>query len=192
MSNKTCNNIINRKESNDRIYTPKNLAIDMIKYCDIKPTDNVLDPSFGGGVFYNNLPECNKDWCEIDKGRDFFEYTKGKKYDLVIGNPPYSLWNKWIKQTIEITDKFCYVFGVFNLTIVRLQKLHDAGFRITKLCLVQVKWWFSNSFIVIFEKNKKSIIDFNKRYYCDVCNKVCKRGRTIKGVKQSFNICTNI
>ena len=92
MKNKTMNN--KKSNPNDVVYTPLPVAKMMIEMADIKESDTVLDPSLGAGVFYNNLPKCKKDWCEITKGRDFFEYTKGKKYDWIIGNPPYSLWSK--------------------------------------------------------------------------------------------------
>ena len=111
---RTTRDIKSRKTANDVILTPKKLAEDMIKLCNIKSTDKVLDCSLGKGIFYNNFPECNKDWCEIEKGRDFFEYTKGKKYDWIIGNPPYSLWDKWLEHTCEITDKF-YMSTNFKL-----------------------------------------------------------------------------
>ena len=38
-------------------------------------------------------------------------------------------------------------------------------------------WWFGNSFIILFEKNKQSILTVEeKRIYCDVCNNKCKKG----------------
>ena len=166
--------------------------IKKLKLCNIKSTDKVLDCSLGKGIFYNNFPECNKDWCEIEKGRDFFEYTKGKKYDWIIGNPPYSLWDKWLEHTCEITDKFCYIFGVYNLTPPRVDEIMKKGFGITSLTLCKVDWWFSPSYIVICEKNKPSSVNvIRDRYLCDKCNKRCYRGRTIKGYKWGMNECSN-
>ena len=182
----------NRKTANDKIYTPLKLAIEMIKMCDIKENDNVLDCSLGKGIFYNNFPNCNSDWCEIEKGRDFFEYTKDKKYDWIIGNPPYSLWNKWLDHTCNITDKFCYIFGVFNLTPPRVDTILKKGFGITRLTICKVHWWFSPSFLVVFEKDKKSVIDvIRDSFLCDICNnKRCKRGRTYKNKKYGINECS--
>ena len=189
----SCRKIRKRSEASDRIYTPKKLAIDMINMCDIKPTDNVLDPSLGDGIFYNNFPKCNKDWCEIDKGRDFFEYTKGKKYDWVIGNPPYSIWTKWMKHTAKITDKVCYIFGLYNLTPPRVDEMKKMGFGITSMMICKVDWWFSPSWVVIFEKNKPSVVNvIRDRYKCDICNKRCKRGQTYKGKKYGMNECSNV
>jgi hypothetical protein len=123
---------------NDIIYTPKPVALKMIEMCDIKPDMKVLDCSRGGGIFYDNLPECDKDWCEITEGRDFFEYNN--RVDLIIGNPPFSLWNKWIEHTMKLTNKFCYIMGCFNFTDKRLRNIIDAGYGITQLHLLKIDW----------------------------------------------------
>ena len=61
----------------------------------------ILEPSFGTGNFIKGLNErnyLNIDGCEIDNDltkspRDFFEMPLTKKYDLLIGNPPFSKYN---------------------------------------------------------------------------------------------------
>jgi hypothetical protein len=69
-----------------------------------KPYDKkikILEPSFGTGNFINVLKRRgfhNIDGCEIDKDlasepSDFFEYPLDKKYDLIIGNPPFTKYN---------------------------------------------------------------------------------------------------
>ena len=190
MSNKIFNKIQQRNKPNDVIYTPKNVALLMIDKCNIKETDSVLDSCLGGGVFYDNLPPCNKQWCEIEKGKDYFDFND--KVDLVIGNPPYSLWNKWIEHTIKITNKFCFILGIHNLTCPRLQLLKDNGYSITDIHLLKVDWWFSHSIIIIVEKCEDSIIDFTRdRILCDICNKRCSRGRMVKGKKWGMNECGN-
>ena len=170
---------------NDVIYTPKPVALKMMEMCKITPDMTVLDCSKGGGVFYDNLPVCKKDWCEITDGKDFFEYSE--RVDLIIGNPPFSLWNKWIQKTMELTDKFCYIMGCFNFTDKRLRDIISKGFGITKLHLLKIDWWFSPSYLVVFEKGKDSIISVEKTaIYCDICNsttsKECKRGRNGNGM----------
>lgn len=188
----TNNSIRYRENPNDKFYTPKAIATLMIDMCDIQPGQKVLDPSKGTGVFYDNLPEhCEKDWCEIDEGRDFFDYHQ--KVDVIVGNPPYSIWTKWVEHTCGITDKFCYIFSVYNFNRSRIRKILDKGFGVTKFTIAQVDWWYSNSYIVVFERNKPSIVNALPGItYCDVCGKRCNRGRTVKGVKQDPNVCTNI
>lgn len=184
----TANSIQSKKSKNDIYYTPKSIALKMIEICDLKPNDKVLDPCLGGGIFYNNFPDyCDKDWCEIEKDKDFFKYTN--KVDCIVGNPPYSLWSKWLEHTIKLTDKFCYIFGTMNLTDVRLKYIFDNGFGITKIVLTKIDWWFGNSFLILFEKGKPSILTVEPRVFCDKCNSSkCKIGRN----GNNPNLCTII
>ena len=191
---KIANTIKNRKTKNDKIYTPLPVALKMINICNIKQTDKVLDCSKGTGIFYNNLPECEKYWCEVDEEvigddkRDFFDFTD--KVDLIIGNPPYSMWDKWLEHTMKITDKFCYIMGLLNLTNPRVKKILDNNFGITKIEIVAIEWWFGPHFIIVFEKNKPSILtSFGDRVYCEYCNsRQCGRGK----YKNNPNICTRL
>jgi hypothetical protein len=184
MNNKVGND---RKHNNDSIFTPKHVAQLMIDMCDIKESDTVLDPSYGEVVFYNNLPNCNKDFCEIKLDKDFFDCNK--TYDLIIGNPPYSMWNKWIEHTMKLTDKFCYIMGILNLSEKRLGKIHDNGFGLVRIHMLKIDWWFASSLICIFEKHKPSVITVSPNaFLCDVCGGRCKRGRS----GNSHNSCTNI
>ena len=184
MNSKVGISIQNRKIPNDVFYTPKPVALEMIEMCNITPDMSVLDPCRGAGVFYNNLPECKKDWCEITEGKDFFEYKV--HVDLVISNPPFSIWNKWLDHTCEITDKFCYLMGAMNLTDSRVRELNAKGFGITAIRCLKVHAWFGHQFIILVERNKPSIVTASpKRHYCDDCGKPCGRGRS----GNSPNIC---
>jgi len=177
-----CNN--QRAKKNDVVYTPKSIALRAIEMCDITENMTVLDPCKGGGIFYDNLPNCKKSYCEITEDKDFFKWNE--KVDLVIGNPPFSLWTKWLEHTISITNKFCYIFGAMNLSDTRVKKIIDAGFGITKIHLFSVEWWFGHSYIVLFEKGKPSIVGAEpSRILCDICNSRCDRG--LKG--NSMNEC---
>ena len=176
-----------KTNSNDDIYTPLPVAKLMIEMCNIKEGDKVLDPSLGEGVFYNNLPECNKSYCEIKLGKDFLECNE--KYDIIIGNPPYSIWNKWIEHTMELTNKFCYILGCFNFTDKRVRDILNNGFGLTAFHIAKIDWWYSPSYICVFERDKQSLISVSpSRVLCDVCGGRCKRGRN----GNSPNTCTNI
>ena len=62
-------------EANDKIYTPVNIAKKIISEFDLDGT--VLDAFYGNGVFYENYPNnVIKHWCEIDLGKDFFDYNE--------------------------------------------------------------------------------------------------------------------
>lgn len=76
------------KGGNDRVYTPDALARDIVLH--FSPSGRILEPCCGGGAFLRAMPGC--DWCEIDKGMDFFACTG--RYDWIVTNPPYSLFRK--------------------------------------------------------------------------------------------------
>ncbi len=74
--------------------------------------------------------------CEITENKDFF--NSNEKYDFIIGNPPYSLCDKWLEHTMRITNKFCNILGCFNFTDARIRKILNNGFGITKIHLLKL------------------------------------------------------
>lgn len=110
--------------SSDYVLTPEWCAIDIINW--FKPDGKILDPCRGlNKVFYNNLP-VNTDYCELQEGIDFFKYTK--QVDWIISNPPYSVFNKWMKHSYEVAENIVYLvptFKIFNaLGLCRMYKKH--------------------------------------------------------------------
>jgi hypothetical protein len=188
MNNKVAKKIQTRKEANDRIYTPPQMVDLMLGMCDFKDGDVVLDPCRGKGAFYDKLPNnVIKEWCEIDDGVDFFKYNK--RVDWIVGNPPYSIWDKWLDHTMELTDKFVYVFGHLNLRQRRIGRILEKGFAITDIIFTEVEWWFGSSFLVKFEKGKQPVVKYHPLIKCPDCGQwKCGRG---KGGK-SHNICGNL
>jgi len=71
------------------------------KYTAYPKNINILEPSFGTGNFIKVLKDMgyeNIDGCEIDSNLtpnsiDFFNYPIENKYDLIIGNPPFTKYN---------------------------------------------------------------------------------------------------
>jgi len=84
-----------------KIEIVKNLVNLVLSYKHYKNNIKILEPSFGTGNFIKVLKEkgfSNIDGCEIDEElttepSDFFNMPFGKKYDLIIGNPPFSKYN---------------------------------------------------------------------------------------------------
>ena len=88
----------------DNTLTPNTIAQDMIDF--FQPTGRILDPCRGEGAFYSLLPP-GSDWCEIDKGRDFFDYHE--PVDWIIGNPPYSQYAKFLYHALDIAQNVVYL-----------------------------------------------------------------------------------
>jgi hypothetical protein len=153
-----------RKDANDVFITPLELAkkhIDMIDYND---NDIWLDPCKNDGSYYNQFPNDNKNYCEILEDKDFFEYDS--YVDIIIQNPPYSLMDKWIDKNIELNPRIIsMLIGIGNLTTKRIQKLENAGYGLTKMKMLKVWKWYGMSCIVVFEKGKKSIIEYDRKVY---------------------------
>ena len=109
--------IIEKDNKNDKVYTPERVAKDIIKTLDTKFGINgkVLEPCKGGGAFYNNIPDkCEKLWCEIDEGVDFFNFND--KVDWIITNPPYSIFDEFILHSFEIANNIALLIPINKLT----------------------------------------------------------------------------
>ena len=153
-----------REKANDILYTPVPVAMKLIEMTDIKETDKVLDPCKGEGAFFDHLPNCEKDYCEIIEGKDFFDYDKG--VDVIICNPPFSIYTRWINKIIYLSPKkIAFVMGSLNLTTKRLKILEDGGYFLTKMHIVNVRGWFSNTLLVVFEKGGDPIIGYEPGWF---------------------------
>jgi hypothetical protein len=95
----------------DVVYTPDGMAREIVDF--FKPTGRILEPCKGDGAFLRYMPAA--DWCEIALGRDFFLYQD--KVDWIVGNPPYSIFNIWLRHSFEIADHIVYLIPlnkIFN------------------------------------------------------------------------------
>ena len=139
-----------RKTKNDVFYTPDDLVDDCMQLMDIEEGDSLLDPFFGQGAFYNKYPESNpKDWCELELGRDFFQYDQ--HVDWIISNPPFSKMTKVLNHCAKICRKgFGLIMSCFHMQPSRFNDLKDKGFIPTKLHLFKCRSWngFPCCFIV--------------------------------------------
>lgn len=110
----------------DKVYTPENIAKLIINKFNL--SGKVLDPFKGQGAFYNNYPETvKKDWCEIDEGKDFFEYKE--HVDWIISNPPYSIYDEVMNHSFEIADNIVYLVPLNKIvsSLGRVKKIKEFG-----------------------------------------------------------------
>ena len=110
---------------NDKIYTPEETAKYIIEKINSKYniSGKILDPCKGSGAFYNNFPtNCQKDYCEIDENKDFFKYNE--KVDWIISNPPYSIFEDFLKHSMELTNNIVYLIPV-NKIVSSARRIAD-------------------------------------------------------------------
>ena len=115
----------------DKVYTPDFIVDEVLAIFgeNILDDEVKLEPHRGGGAFYNKFSGL-KDWCEIDDGKDFFNYTD--KVDWIITNPPYSIFKECLDHSLSLANEILYVIPMNKLlsSMPRLISIKKAGFGI--------------------------------------------------------------
>ena len=148
--------------------TPRKCAADLIALVPLVAGDRVLEPFKGEGAFYDQFPAfVEKDWCEITQGRDYKDYDK--EFDWVISNPPFKMDGKnviwpmidyYTQRAKKGVAFFVSDYGFSTLTPVRQAVLKERGWGLTGLTMVNVKKWRGRYFLLIFEKDKPSVMNY--------------------------------
>ena len=110
----------------DKVYTPSKTSKLIIDKFPLN--GKVLDAFKGKGSFYDNYPDnVEKDWCEIDEGKDFFEYNE--HVDWIITNPPYSIYDEVMEHSMEIADNIVYLLPLSKVvsSLGRIKKIFEFG-----------------------------------------------------------------
>jgi hypothetical protein len=121
----------------DKVYTPEHVVLEVLEilkpYYDYWDTQqSTLEPFRGEGAFYHKLP-LQTQWCEIDEGKDFFDYND--KVDWIITNPPYSIFDKCLDKMLSVADNICIVIPVNKIlsSMPRLMDIKRSGKSITHI-----------------------------------------------------------
>jgi len=162
MKSQIAHKIKHREVPNDNFITPQELANKLVQLVPVESTDIICDNAYGTGVF---LRAFNKiDVAIRQSTKDFFNWKV--KQHWFITNPPYSNLDEWLRHSCKYSTKgFAYLLGLHNLTPRRIEICEKAGFGITKIHLCKVFKWFGISAFVIWEKNKKGIIEYNRKVW---------------------------
>ena len=150
-------------------FTPETAVIDLLKLIPFESGDIALDPSAGANkVWFNNFP-CQKVYCEIDEGSNFFEYAS--KCDWIVGNPPFTDFVKYLMHSPSIARKgFAYLIGhsrINQVTPRRLSILESQGFYLSKLQVLTIKKWFGRYYFLVFSRSKNDGIGYYTENYSD-------------------------
>ena len=196
MSNfiETSRTIQKRKKANDVFITPLEVAKKHIDMIDYDESDIWLDPCCycsETGSYISQFPNnVNKEWCEISKGVDFFEY-EGKPQHIC-SNPPYSILDIWLKKCIELQPiTISFLIGIGNLTTKRIEIMSKAGYEIEKMNMMKIYDWYGMSVAVVFRKGAIPIIQYDRKVYrntkkvakqCIDCKKDISFCRTIDSI----------
>jgi hypothetical protein len=152
--------------------TPEKLAKVLIQEVGIGYDESVLEPFKGEGAFYNHLPEdCQKDWCEIEEGRDYRDHQT--PVDWVISNPPFRLetgtkrvnsFYFLLEHFSEKVNKGLAFLGndscFSTLTPKRIKGLESKGLYLHKIVVCSIKKWRGRYFFIIFKKQPANVFKY--------------------------------
>jgi len=154
------------------MFTPDDTAKIMMDWIlpQIDKNDTILEPFKGDGALYDLIPN-NKSYCEIDDGLDFLTYTG--KTDWAISNPPFRMLkdgepiNAFILIINRLMDSCNKGFFLLinhklwsSLTVKRLRDWGVNDWAISKIKILEVKKWYGRYYLVKFEKNGDSLVDY--------------------------------
>ncbi len=122
----------------DKIYTPDMLSKAIVEY--INPIGVVIEPCSGEGSFIRAIKEHGNmiEWCEIDKGRDYFKLEKSDA-DWLITNPPYSIFSKFLEKSMQLEiPKLAFLVTINTIWMNgKLNMLKKYGYQLTKIAMVE-------------------------------------------------------
>ena len=124
----------------DRIFTPEEIVQILIKKIPAKEGDSWCDCCYGEGVFFKNFPTNNKEFFEIDLGKDFL--ISEKKFDWIVTNIPFSQPKTFIQK---MSDNCIKGFGILclanSMTASRLKGLEEKGLFLNNVSVLYIKDW---------------------------------------------------
>ena len=167
------NDPLAEKVEKDRtiVMTNPEMAKYLIDGIDWVQGERVMEPCKGDGAFYNNLPDSiEKDWCEINDGRDFL--THDKEVDVIISNPPFvprPLFWAFQQKAMEICKR--KIYWLVNLSALnvftpkRLDEMKDAGWFIQSFNIVADKRWFGRYTMIEIGKEDNGLFTWNRKSF---------------------------
>lgn len=125
-----------RRVEGDKVYTQAWTAADMVAH--FRPTGMVLEPCRGAGAIYDLLPPGSM-WCEIDEGRNFFDFTD--QIDWIISNPPYDQTRAFMRHAFKLARNIVFLVPARNIV---------SGYgTVREMCgwggLVEIRWYGTGS-----------------------------------------------
>lgn len=96
-------------KSDDVVMTPIDLAKDLVEH--FQPKGKGLEPCCGTGNILKFL--SNAEWCEISKGKDFFDYQD--KVDYVFTNPPFSKIRDFLNHAMELSKNVYFLLTINHI-----------------------------------------------------------------------------
>jgi len=157
------------------IQTPVSIWEEILKLNPIHPDEVFLEPFAGENSLFNQVQTNKKEWCEITKGRDIFDYDfENSDVTVIYTNSPFKCDipnRKGIKSYKNCIYFFLQHFMTrlkhlktigflisskcfYSLTPNRLNKLEQLGFSISNITVLSTNYWYSTYYFILFERGQ--------------------------------------
>lgn len=118
------------QRNNKDFQTPLEVIQYMAMLIDFKP-DSILEPTSGAGRIVRYLRSGG---YKVEAPRDFFKLKKGKKFDLVMMNPPFTPMALGYKILFDCMERSSSIIALMPwLTLInsekRLAKIEEYGLK---------------------------------------------------------------
>ena len=145
--------IKHRVQPRDVFYTPESVVTTHIRMIQSTPDDVWLDPFAGKKIYYDNFPTELKDYCEIEEGLDFFDYTPDFQVDVICSNPPYSNLDDVLEKSVKLNPRvISYLLLEGKMTPKRIEFLNMNGYTLTGMYMCKVFKWYGMAVAYTFKK----------------------------------------
>ncbi len=98
------------RRENDSYQTPPYCVEKLLPYIDFRGEPSFIEPCKGdGNIYYMIAPLCSTSaYYEMAKGRDYLT-TRCSPVDIIITNPPFSLWREFLEKSLTEADLVIYM-----------------------------------------------------------------------------------
>jgi len=126
---------LSTKNGNDEIFTPHSLASAIVNH--FNPYGKILEPCKGKGHFTIISKIVNG--ADLRTGRDFLNNEfKDKQFDWIITNPPWSLYRKFLNESMRVSDNIVFLCLINHLFMkARLRDIKENNFGIVEILTVK-------------------------------------------------------
>lgn len=152
----------------EEIQTPVDVWQSILDLNPIEEDDIFFEPFCGEGNLYNLITNT-KEWCEITKGKDIFDYDfENSNVTTIYSNPPF----KCILPNGKYKNCVYYFFELFMSKLTRLKKigflmnaksfqsitpkrmarLNELGFYVSSITMLNCNYWYGLYYFILFEK----------------------------------------
>ena len=164
------NDVLSKKVDKDPdiTYTKDEHAKYLISLIDFRDNDYVMEPCYGKGAFYKNLPNntINK-YCEINMGIDYL--TQNMMVDITLSNPPFvprKLFWSFHQKAMETTRREIYwLINISSLNVFtpkRMEECDNKGWYLSNLHITSDKRWFGRYVWCKFTKENNNFLSYSK------------------------------